>query len=94
MVEYTINERKIHDSVYFFMGQSLDNPILKQRLLQYATQEIINQIDEITLSLDVLFHGEGLRMDQFELKDLCERTKEFLERLILDCGFSKYRRNK
>lgn len=89
---YTLEERKIHDSIYFFMAQSITNPILKQRILQYATQEIINQIDEITLSLDKLFNGEGLRQDQFELKDICENTKEFLERLIIQCHFSQYRR--
>ena len=91
MREYTPQERKIHTSIYFLMDQSLDNPVLKVRILQSATQKILNEIDEIIDSLTEKLNDEGLRHDQFLLLDQCKETKDFLKILIVNRGFSQYR---
>lgn len=94
MLGYPIDEKKIHDSIVFLINQSLQNPILRVEILQHATQEIINEIDKIHEELTLLLNTTGLRHDQFELKDICETSKEFLVKLIMNCGFQEYRGRK
>lgn len=94
LIPYSVQERRMHDSIYFLVAQSLANPTLKVRILQYATNEIINELTTISDSLNVKFKADGLREDQLKLMDLCKTTEEFLVKLIMNCGFQEYRGKK
>ena len=91
MQTYTQEEKKIHESIYFLTAQSLMNPTLKVRIMQYATQEIINEINIMIDCLTFNLNDEGLRHDQFQLLDWCKETKSFLEKLVMNRGFTQYR---
>ena len=94
LIPYSVQERRMHDSIYFLVAQSLANPTLKVRILQYATNEIINELTTISDSLNVKFKADGLKEDQLKLMDLCKTTEEFLVKLIMNCGFQEYRGKK
>lgn len=90
-MSYTKDEKKIHKAIENFFGELITNPLLKNTLLQYATNEIIKEIDKMIYNLNTKLNEEGLRHDEFELKSICETTRDFLIPLILHCQFQEYR---